>query len=390
MHWPKVTIESLKATTRYSLVGGPFGSELTTRDYVEEGVPVIRGVNLPGNQAFRDEDFVFIREEKADSLSANMAYPGDVVFTQRGTLGQVGLIPAMSRFPQYVISQSQMKLTVDPTKADARYIYYYFRHPDTIQKIKNHSLTSGVPHINLGILRDFTIPLPPIHTQKQILDVLSAYDDLIENNRRRITLLEEAARQLYQEWFVRLRFPGYEHERIKDGVPEDWRRVPLEDVLTLQRGFDLPTQDRQEGIVPILASTGIAGYHNKPAVKGPGVTTGRSGTLGRVVYISEDYWPLNTALWVREFKKIPPLYAYFLLQSLNLAQYNGGVSVPTLDRKIVHKIPVLLPKNQLLELFISYTQPLFDMLDTLRAQNERASAARDLLLPRLMNGESGV
>src|SRR5206468_11446821 len=135
MSWSHVRVESIKADARYSLVGGPFGSELTTRDYVEEGVPVIRGANLPDERSFNDDAFVFVREEKADQLIANNAHPGDVVFTQRGTLGQVGIIPVDSRFPRYLISQSQMKLTVDPTKADARYVFYFFRHPDTVQAI---------------------------------------------------------------------------------------------------------------------------------------------------------------------------------------------------------------------------------------------------------------
>lgn len=155
-------------------------SELTGRDYVDEGVPVIRGGNLPEDRIFYDDDFVYVREEKADQLVPNMAYPGDVIFTQRGTLGQVGLIPTEPRFSRYVVSQSQMKLTVDPDKADAKFVYYYFRHPDTVQVVKNRALTSGVPHINLGILRDFEIPLHPPHTQREIVRILSAYDDLIE------------------------------------------------------------------------------------------------------------------------------------------------------------------------------------------------------------------
>jgi type I restriction enzyme S subunit len=157
MKWPRVKLESIKAQVNYSLVGGPFGSDLTTRDYVDEGVPVIRGVNLPEERSFNDDDFVFVREEKADRLFSNNAYPGDVVFTQRGTLGQVGIIPVDSRFSRYLLSQSQMKLSVNPAKADAKFVYYYFRHPDTVQNIKNHAITSGVPHINLGLLRDFEL-----------------------------------------------------------------------------------------------------------------------------------------------------------------------------------------------------------------------------------------
>ena len=346
MKWPQVTIEGIRATTRHSLVGGPFGSDLTTRDYVQEGVPVIRGANLPDDCAFRDDDFVFVRQEKADALIANNAHPGDVVFTQRGTLGQVGLIPTESRFPRYLVSQSQMKLTVDPAQADARFVFYFFRHPRTVQSIKNRAITSGVPHINLGILREFKLPLPPLDTQREIVATLSAYDELMENNRRRMGLLEEAARLPYREWFVLLRFPGHEHTRITHGIPEGWERVPFEDALVLQRGFDLPEREWQEGDFPICGSTGIIGHHKEAKVKGPGVFTGRSGSLGVVNYVEYDYWPHNTALWVREFKKVTPLFALFLLREINLEQYNGGVSVPTLDRKAVHRVPVLIPPRK--------------------------------------------
>jgi type I restriction enzyme S subunit len=186
-----------------------------------------------------------------------------------------------------------------------------------------------------------------IEEQNTIASILSTYDDLIENNRRRMALLEGAARQVYQEWFVRLRFPGAEHTRIVDGVPEGWERVPFESALVLQRGFDLPSQDRSDGSVPIYASTGVNGTHNVAKTKAPGVVTGRSGSLGKVHYDYEDYWPLNTTLWVKAFRQVSPLYAFFLLSSLQLDQYNGGVSVPTLDRKVVHKFEVVVPNSKI-------------------------------------------
>ena len=378
------------AKTRHSLVGGPFGSDLTTRDYVEEGVPVIRGANLPDDRSFKDDDFVFVREEKADALIANNARPGDVVFTQRGTLGQVGLIPMEPKFPRYLVSQSQMKLTVDPAKADARFVFYFFRHPRTVQSIKNRAITSGVPHINLGILREFKLPLPPLDTQHEIVATLSAYDDLMENNARRMTLLEEAAHLLYREWFVHLRFPGHERTRIRNGVPDRWERTAVEEALVLQRGFDLTESEREEGEVPVYCSTGQNGWHSKAMAKGPGVVTGRSGTLGEVHYVEDDYWPHNTALWVREFKKVSPFFALFLLREMKLAQYNGGASVPTLDRKAVHRVLVLIPPQSVLTLFGEQITPMFAQLRNLRRQNEQLRAARDLLLPRLMSGEIAV
>jgi len=199
--------------------------------------------------------------------------------------------------------------------------------------------------------------------------------------------LEESARLLYKEWFVNLRFPGHEHVKKVDGVPEGWVFEPLEKALILQRGFDLPVQDRVHGGVPIYASTGITGFHNTAPVKGPGIVTGRSGTLGVVTYAPTDYWPLNTALWVKEFKTVTPFYALFLLRDLGLEKYNGGVSVPTLDRKVVHKINVLIPSTNLLKQFNDFCDHIFSQINTLSTMNGTLKQARDLLLPKLISGE---
>jgi type I restriction enzyme S subunit len=109
-----------------------------------------------------------------------------------------------------------------------------------------------------------------------------------------------------------------------------------------------------------------------------------------VHYVHEDFWPLNTALWVKEFKRVTPLFAFFLLSSLRLDQYNGGVSVPTLDRKVVHRIEVVVPNARIQSLFSDYVLPMFAQLRQLRLFNEKLRTARDLLLPKLMSGEISV
>ena len=232
MNWPTSRVDELKAPDRHSCVGGPFGSELTRRDYVEEGVPVIRGVNLPHDQQFYDDEFVFVSDQKADQLYANSARPGDLVFTQRGTLGQVGLIPQEAKFPRYIISQSQMKLTVDPTKIIAKYAFYYFRQKRMVDLIARRAITSGVPHINLGILKSLDVAVPPPDVQAAIVEHLDVYSRAIENNRRRMELLEQSARLLFREWFVHLRYPAHEHDKIVDGTPEGWQRTTLASVTT--------------------------------------------------------------------------------------------------------------------------------------------------------------
>ncbi len=202
--WHTVKVEYIAAPDKYACVGGPFGSNLTRKDYVTTlGTPVSRGSNLTlGERFFKDDDFVFMSEDKAVSLIQNTAYPGDIVFTQRGTIGQVALIPKNSIFPKYILSQNQMKLTPDPTKADVGFLLYYFLSPIAQEIILRNSIGSTIPGFNLTQLRQFPVPLPPFPEQKAIAQILSSLDDKIELNREMNQTLEAIARAIFKSWFV--------------------------------------------------------------------------------------------------------------------------------------------------------------------------------------------
>jgi type I restriction enzyme S subunit len=144
--WPVVRIDEIRAPIKHSVAMGPFGSRIKTDNFVPSGVPVIRGGNLNAER-FRDEDFVFLTEEKADELRSANASPGDLVFTHRGTIGQVGIIPNSARYPRYVVSQSQMKLTCDAKKVNPLFVFYYFRSPLGQHELLMNTSTSGVPAI---------------------------------------------------------------------------------------------------------------------------------------------------------------------------------------------------------------------------------------------------
>jgi type I restriction enzyme S subunit len=227
--------------------------------------------------------------------------------------------------------------------------------------------------------------------QERIAGTLSAYDELIENSQRRIRILETMARTLYREWFVHFRFPGHEGSRRVSSplgeVPEDWVVGRLDDVLVLQRGFDLPKANRIDGPVPIYAAPGVTGFHSEAKVKAPGVVTGRSGTIGDVIYVQEDFWPLNTALWVKKFPKSEPLYAYYLLSSLDLKQFNSGAAVPTLNRNDVHGLDVLIPPSELQRNFQDIAGAMLTQARMLSIQIQNLRRTRDLLLPRLLSGQ---
>lgn len=191
-----VEVEDIAAPVRNALVGGPFGSNLTSRDYMDFGVPVIRGANL-GLGRWVGGDFVHVSEKKADSLSANCASPGDLIFTQRGTLGQTAIVPDHEA-NRYLVSQSQMKLTVDPAKADVLYLYYVFSSEQMQDYIRQNAIQTGVPHTNLGILRKTPIPLPALEEQRAIAATLGALDDKIESNRRTQATGEQLIRALVE------------------------------------------------------------------------------------------------------------------------------------------------------------------------------------------------
>lgn len=283
-----------------------------------------------------------------------------------------------------------VKALIPRDGVDGRFLFYALAaRADAIRDLATEA-AHGTKKLEMDRLESVQIALPPLDQQRLVGDAAFCYDDLIATNQRRIALLEEAARLLYREWFVQLRFPGHDYVSVIDGVPLGWQRGSLEDALFLQRGFDLPNGDRLPGDVPVYASTGINGFHSEAKVKGPGVVTGRSGTLGQVHYVSDDYWPLNTALWVKEFRRVSPLMAYFMLSELNLAQFNSGASVPTLDRKTAHQAAVLIPPTSVIEQFDRIVQPMFDQACALRTHICATAKARDLLLPKLMSGQLDV
>jgi type I restriction enzyme S subunit len=130
---------------------------------------------------------------------------------------------------------------------------------------------------------------------------------------------------------------------MTEAIPSSWLSQRLGDVVTLSRGIDLPVQNRSEGVCPVVGSNGVVGYHSSSAVQGPGVLVGRSGSVGEVAYIEEDYWPLNTTLYVKDFRGNYPRFISYFLRHLDLGRFTGGVSVPTLNRNILHKLEVWLP-----------------------------------------------
>jgi type I restriction enzyme S subunit len=185
------------------IVGGPFGSNLTSADYVLKGVPVIRGSNMEQNGRWIGGEFAFVSAEKAASdLRSNIAYRGDIIVTQRGTMGQVSIVPDDAPAEQFVISQSQMAISVDESYASRDFVYYYLRSPQFVEYLTQSIIQTGVPHINLGILRQVPAEWPELAVQQLIASPLTILDDKIELNRRMNETLEGLAQAIFRDWFV--------------------------------------------------------------------------------------------------------------------------------------------------------------------------------------------
>jgi len=170
-------------------------------------------------------------------------------------------------------------------------------------------------------------------------------------------------------------------------VPKGWETGALQDLLVLQRGFDLPASERTEGRYPLIAASGPNGTHHIAMAQGPGVVTGRSGVLGKVFLTLEDYWPLNTTLWVKEFKRATPCYAFELLKLLDFASFNAGSAVPTLNRNHVHSLRYVLPSFELVKAYEGAALSIHQRVLENNRQAQTLTQLRDTLLPRLISGK---
>lgn len=265
---------------------------------------------------------------------------------------------------------------------DPRFSAYFLRNI-----LKGYqSEKAAVPGVDRNVLHEIKVLVPDYEIQCHISRTLSAYDELIENNLRRMALLEESARLLYREWFVSLRFPGYEHSHIVDGVPEGWERKTLGECLTLNYGKALKAELRVDGEYPVYGSSGIVGSHNKPLVTGPAIILGRKGNVGSVYWSTKSFFPIDTVYFVDA--ESSSLYLFYALKNMHFL--STDVAVPGLNRDFAYSRPYLCPSSQVLNSFLEIVSPIHMQLDKLEALNQKLRAARDLLLPRLMSGEINV
>ena len=394
------------------------GFAFKSADFTVTGVPVLKIKNVRLREVDTTEP-AYVDQSVAKNTARYFCKTGDLLISMTGSGPQApnSVVGRVARFTgpsdRYLINQRVGRLVnKTPDKLDQRYLFYVLAQDETLWKLVSVATGSAnQANISGSQIESLEVPLPPLAEQKAIAAVLGALDDKIELNRRMNATLEAMARALFQSWFVDFDpvrakldgrppaaldpataalFPEHFHDSAVGPIPQGWEVGRLDDVLTLQRGFDLPTPDRTHGKFPVMAASGPNGCHDKFMVRGPGVTTGRSGVLGRVFFIHGDFRPLNTSLWVMEFKRVSPAHAFHLLRGLDFEIFNAGSAVPTLNRNHVHNLPVVMPPKPIIEAFDAQVMPLMKHQKANEDQSRTLATLRDTLLPKLLSGELSV
>jgi type I restriction enzyme S subunit len=298
--------------------------------------------------------------------------------------------------------------SAQPDLLDHEYLYAFLRSP-SFQAQVNAFVTGGAqPNFGPSHLKQMTISLPLLAEQRRVAHILSAYDDLMENNRRRMGLLENAARSLYQEWFVRLRFPGHEHTSITHGLPEDWMKYRISEFGEVITGKTPSTKDADNygGDIPFIKTPDMHGnvfvVSTEAALteKGANSQSGKFvpkntllvsciGTVGVVSITSEPSQFNQQINAVVPFEDSYCCYCFFAFKDLKkqMEAIGGGATMANVNKGKFERLEILKPAMPLLREFHDFCSPLFEQIKVLQVQNQKLRVARDLLLPRLMSGE---
>ncbi len=393
--WDVKKVANIKGEDKRAIAMGPFGSNIKAENFVEYGVPVIRGTNL--NYAkYVGGEFVYLTEEKADDLLGSNCKAGDLVFTHRGTIGQVGLIPS-GKFPRYVISQSGMKLTVNPELMNSDFLFYFFKSEFGQHQILKYESQVGVPSISnpLTSLKEIEVPVPRPAEQKSIAAVLSSLDDKIDLLHRQNKTLEAMAETLFRQWFV--------EEAQEDGV--------IADLIE----FNPPRKLAKGSIAPYLEMAALSnatfnpdGWYDREFSSGTKFINGdtllaritpclENGKTAYVTFLQDGQvaWGSTEYIVMRPKGNLHPFFAYTLARNGDFRDYAEGCLAGSSGRQRVDvdhlkSYKIKIPSRDVVGEFNTFAESAVPKLHSNSRQIRTLETLRDTLLPKLMSGEVRV
>ena len=388
---------------------GPFGSQLHQSDYSIEGTPVVMPKDLV-NGHISEATIARISDAHIERLNRHKIEIGDILYSRRGDVGRCAF--ATEKEAGWLCGTGCLRVSTDVSKANPKFVFYQLQKPDTIGWVEKHAVGATMLNLNTAILSRVPIEIPSLNTQNRIVDILSAYDNLIENNQKQIKLLEEAAQRLYKEWFVDLRFPGYEITPVVDGVPEGWELCRLEDVIEFNPKIPL-SKERLKQSVPMSAlstssmtldteefaatfSNSGSKFQNGDTLLARITPCLENGKTAFVAGIENDEGAVgSTEFIVMRSKGINPYMVYLLARNDSFRQsainsMTGSDGRQRAQADKLKALPYLKPTDQIMMLFARYVEPMFIQIQKKNEQNVRLRQARDRLLPKLMSGEVEV
>lgn len=347
---------------------------------VAEGLPLLRITDM-----LNKTKSVFIDKNRVPKK--NIAIPEDIIFTRTG---QVGLV---FRNQYGVVHNNCFKVLPIDKKLECDYLYWYLRSNAVYNYVNCIASGSAQPDLPHSSFNSITIKLPSNKVQNKIASILSAYDDLIENNNRRIALLEQMAEQIYKEWFVRMRFPGYENMEFEKGVPKGWEVTCYSELVEFKKGRNITADTVIQGSVPVVAG-GLepAYYHNTANTNSPTITISASGAnAGYVNLYYDNIWASDCSFLDSKTTKCI-FYHYLHLKTRQTEVYflQKGSAQPHVYPKDLMSMKILNPQIDLIEKFDDLITPFFKEIKTLKTQIQTLKQTRDLLLPRLISGKLKV
>lgn len=322
-----------------------------------------------------------------DTHKRTLLEPNDILITNSGTIGRIALVKDISETYRTTFQKSVAIIKPNPKIVRPPYLYYCLIN--CVNQFINESNGSAQKNLLLGTMREFQLNIEDnFERQNKIADYLQAYDDLIENNQKQIKLLEEAAQRLYKEWFVDLRFPGYEKVKVVDGVPEGWNKRKVTDFLEVKYGKD--HKALEDGDIPAYGSGGVIRKVKSILYSGESILIPRKGSLNNIMYVTGDFWTIDTMFFSKPRMDNILKYTYLFLKRFDMYSFNIGAAVPSMTVKILDGIDILQPDEKTLVEFEKMMNPIFCKIEILGIQIEKMQKTRDRLLPKLINGEIEV
>lgn len=358
----------------------------------ERGIPFVTISNIDSSNQFDFNGAMHVPQDYYDGLDdKRKPREKDILYS---VVGSFGIPVYMKEEKEFVFQRHIAILRPDEEKIVPKYLYYTMLSKDFYAKADAAAVGAAQRTVSLTALRNMEISIPDYDVQVKIANVLSAYDDLIENNQKQIKLLEEAAQRLYKEWFVDLRFPDYENTKIIDGVPEGWEKCAIDDVFDIKYGKTLPTAKiSQSGKYPVYGANGVIGFYNENNCNEivPLITSRGNGSGDVLRTYDVESFVTNNSFIVRgkrDYLCMP--YNYELMLYTDFKTICTGSAQPQLTNNSISTLRLVIANQEIINKYNAITQKWFDKVDLLRTQNNMARESRTRLLPKLMSGEIEV